>query len=318
MLIGKFQSKMRALFFLFLMVYSFTCYAFNKETIQFSVKEGKTLYMDHYLGKSDSVSQKGCIIFVFGGGFSSGERDSKEYLSYFEWLNANGYDVASIDYRLGMSKEYDSYGWKKGVMGMVGRFTSAIHWACDDMISATLYILEHSKQWNIDVNNIVACGSSAGAITCLTVENMICNEKTSLPRMFNYSAVISFAGAIYSTHSHPKWNNKPCPILFFHGNSDRRVPYKRAALFGKGLWGSSYIVKQLEKMNSPYYFYDAIYQTHSMAISPMNGNHTEIIEFLNFVSAKTKNIRIHKIVKDNSIPKRKTHFSPLIYVSQKG
>jgi carboxylesterase type B len=42
------------------------------------------------------------MIFVFGGGFVRGSRDHEGYLPYFKFLNDNGFDVVSIDYRLGL------------------------------------------------------------------------------------------------------------------------------------------------------------------------------------------------------------------------
>ena len=45
-----------------------------------------------------------CMMFVFGGGFVGGQRDNELYTTYFDFLTSNGYDVVSIDYRLGLKK----------------------------------------------------------------------------------------------------------------------------------------------------------------------------------------------------------------------
>ncbi|MDO5447367.1 MAG: alpha/beta hydrolase [Prevotellaceae bacterium] len=301
------------------------CGAMEKEVCKFAVKEGKDLFLTHYYNAQSNDSIRGCVIFVFGGGFAYGERDAKQYQSFFSWLCDNGYDVASIDYRLGMSRAYDDYGWKKGALGKVKRFKTAIEWAREDMLDATTFVVENCERWHIDKSRIIASGSSAGAITCLMAENAICNglAPAALKQQMQvnkspYAAVISFAGAIFSMKGHPKWASKPCPMMMFHGNSDKSVPYKKSSMFGKGLWGSAYIYKQLEEMGSTYYFYDAAYESHRMAVSPMNNNRDEIMEFIKTVVEKGKTLQIHKTVRDTSKPKQKTKFSPFVYLSQKG
>lgn len=305
--------------FVFIFVFVTSSHAASKETLKYADCEGKALYLDHY-SNGDTVFSRGCVIFVFGGGFAAGSRDEKYYTPYFDWLCENGYDVVSIDYRLAMSHEYDSYGWKSGVSGRIKRFKSAIQWAADDLITATSFVLKHAREWHIDVTKIVACGSSAGAIACLQAENILCGKEliAELPEHFNYAAIVSFAGAIFSTNGRPCWYKRPCPIMMFHGNSDRRVPYQKASLFGIGLWGSAYITQQLKDMDCSYYFYDATYQTHSMASKPMNDNRKEILDFLNQAVNNLNKIQIHNTVADPSLPKRKTKFSPFIYLSQKG
>lgn len=290
----------------------------KKETVKFAEREGKDLFLTHYI--SETSSTRGCVIFVFGGGFAFGSRDSRTYQSYFSWLCDNGYDVASIDYRLGLSREYNDYGWKHGAWGQLKRYQTSIEWARDDMLSATAFVLKNAAEWNVDSGKIIACGSSAGAITCLMAENAICNGDCAgvLPSQFNYAGIISFAGAIFSMKGHPKWDSQPCPMMLFHGNSDRNVPYKRASMFRKGLWGSSYIVRQLKKNDWSYYFYDGTYQDHSLATTPMNDCRSDILSFLRSAVERKERLQIHNQVRNLSIPKRKTKFLPFIYLSQKG
>ncbi|MDO4802092.1 MAG: hypothetical protein Q4A15_07990, partial [Prevotellaceae bacterium] len=76
----------------FVLVFVFVANAANKETLKYADCEGKALYLDHY-SNGDTVFSRGCVIFVFGGGFAAGSRDDKYYISYFDWLCENGYDV---------------------------------------------------------------------------------------------------------------------------------------------------------------------------------------------------------------------------------
>ena len=61
----------------------------QKETFVYATKDRIELKLDKY-NINDSLENKPCIIFMFGGGFVSGERDNKDYLEYFDFLANNG------------------------------------------------------------------------------------------------------------------------------------------------------------------------------------------------------------------------------------
>ena len=73
----------------------------------------------------------------------------------------------------------------------------------------------------------------------------------------------------------------PCPIMLFHGNADRNVPYRKATILATGFYGSDYIAEQLHEKGATYYFHSAHYRDHALALSPLTDNHDEIIDFLN-------------------------------------
>ena len=69
----------------------------------------------------------------------------------------------------------------------------AIDTAVEDFYDATGFVINQSSDWNIDVEQIVASGSSAGAITVLQAEYDLCNGHElakRLPTGFNYAGVI--------------------------------------------------------------------------------------------------------------------------------
>lgn len=301
-----------------LLLFAIDCLAVTKKTYLYAEKEGRKLYLDHY--KAEGVKDmRPCVIFVHGGSFARGTRDANMYISYFKWLCSKGYDVVSLSYRLGMSPDYDNYGWKKGAIGTAKRYKKAIQWAAEDLMSATAFVLDSASNWKIAEDKIVACGSSAGAITCLQVENILCNGKSGceiIPKDFNYKSIVSFAGAIFSMSGHPKWKKLPCPIMFFHGNADDSVPYHKAAILWIGLWGSDYIVNQLDKKKSPYWFHSAIYRDHSMATEPMDKDRDEIKKFLDETVEKSGKPHYRKDVHDPAYPECNTKFSTSVYLRQ--
>lgn len=256
--------------------------AHQKSTEKFATVENQELLLDHY--RSDKAQGiRPAVIFVFGGAFGAGTRDRDIYLKFYNDLLDDGWDVFAIDYRLGMTKKYFSKYEKMNIKAGIALLSNAIGMAVEDTLTATKYILDNAQRMEIDTTKLVLSGSSAGAITALQAEYMICNSHETaslLPQGFNYAGLISFAGAIFSTHGKPKWKSSPCPVMLFHGNSDSSVPFRKAAIFGIGMYGSQLLYEQFKKLNTPYYFHFAHYATHSMAVVPMSRNFQEVKLFL--------------------------------------
>lgn len=315
-------------FFFFSGVYSFaqidSTISLERTTEIYAIKESDTLRLDLY--QPSAMSDKNpCVIFMFGGGFVGGSRDRADYIPFFNHLLQKGYAVVSIDYRLGLkkvgeqmklqakiAKEKGEELKKPGKTDFLYTFAGVIDMAVEDLFSATTFICNNADKWNIDKDNIIACGSSAGAISVLHGEYNICNHTEitkALPDDFRYAGIISFAGAIFSVNGDLKWENAPAPVQFFHGDADKNVPYDqlRVKILGiplkYGFFGSKHIVKQLGEMKVPYYFYSVENANHSIADSPMQKNRNEVDTFLDkFVKQKQKliiNSNIQQLDKPN-------------------
>lgn len=283
------------------------------QTTHFYADRGdEKLYFDHYPAVGVTGARP-CVIFAFGGAFARGTKADKEYLPYFKALTEAGYDVVSIDYRKHLAKGIDT----KGLKGAVITMKNAVEYAAEDMLAATKVVLDNAAKWNIDPTKIIACGSSAGAITSLQAENMICNSDPRAAALgeFNYAGVVSFAGAIFSVSGKPKWQKTPCPMLLFHGNADSNVPYNKASAMGVGFYGSQFLSKQFIKMGVPHWFYSAIYRNHSIAGDPMYVNLEEIVAFIERVVVKGQQLTITQTVNDAKHPKVKTRFGVSDYLS---
>lgn len=281
-------------------------------TYEYADRNGEKLYLDHYVAKNVEGIRP-CVVFAFGGGFVRGDRAHKDYLDYFEWLTELGVDVVSIDYRL-VLKEAKS---DAGIREMVTLMYRAVDSAVEDLFSATRFVLDNAAAWQIDPAKIIACGSSAGAITALQAAYYLANgdKRAKELQEFEYAGVISFAGAIFSVDGKPKWSGKPSPIMMFHGTSDRNVPYRKASMFGVGFYGSELIAEQLQKMGSPYYFYSAEYRTHEMAESPMTKNRNEIRAFIEQYVLQKQPLQTVVTVNDESVEVRPTRFKVKEYLS---
>lgn len=254
----------------------------QKETYIFAIKGQDTLSLDKYeVLPKQPMPAKPVLLFAFGGGFKGGERDARRYVSFFEFLAENGFVVVSTDYRTALKNPDPKQ--LSTTEGFVAALQNAIFVAVEDFYDATNYLIKNSKEWNINPQNIVACGSSAGAVTALQAEYELCNKTAlskHLPDSFNYVGVVSFAGAICNL-GNLQWQTEPCPIMMFHGDADRTVPYEKALIEGLGgLWGSASIAQQLENMNIPYYFYRVENAGHSIADTPLANNKYDVLSFL--------------------------------------
>ena len=213
------------------------------ETFMFAERDSLQLFMDVYYpadGSEMTVDgvNKPTILYVFGGGFKAGRRDTPTARRWFRLLTDEGFTVAAIDYRLGLKD-------KEG-MGSIKDVYDAIQVAVEDLFSATKYIIDNSVDVDIDPSSLVIAGSSAGAITVLQAEWELCNRtgtSVMLPAEFRYAGVMSFAGAIYSKSGRVHYTREPAPTLLFHGTADKIVTYRQIHFFNLAFQGSNVLAR---------------------------------------------------------------------------
>lgn len=240
-----------------------------QETYRFAERDTCSLYLDIYRPAAGAPvefqgKKKPTVMFVFGGGFVSGHRSDKFIIPWFNLLTEDGYNVVAIDYRLGM-KGYEMGKGFSGIIKASDRFLLAQQVGVEDVFSAVSFLAQN-PDLGIDVNNLVISGSSAGAIISMAAEYDIVNGNASgLPADFNFKGVMSFAGAIISTSGAPKYKKAPCPTLMLHGTADKAVAYKSLGLFGRGIWGSSYIAGKLAKKGWEHCIYRFKDRSHDVA-----------------------------------------------------
>ncbi|MDR1675691.1 MAG: hypothetical protein LBR86_04415, partial [Tannerella sp.] len=87
--------------------------------------------------------------------------------------------------------------------------------------------------------------------------------------------------AIFSTDGSLKWSAPPCPILLFHGDKDRIVPYKGMRLFRLNFAGSEKIAGSLKKNQYPYWFMSFKGAAHEIA-EKMDDGQATVLEFLQY------------------------------------
>lgn len=238
-------------------------------TYLFAQRDTCDLYLDLYRptkGSETSIHgmKKPAIIFMFGGGFTSGVRNNPRYQIWFKQMNDLGYSVISIDYRLGLK------GTDKVGVAQVNVLDKAIHMAVEDLFSATSFIIDNAEQLGVEADNLVLSGSSAGAISVMQAEYELANRTSwaqVLPENFRYAGVMSFAGAILSREGKLDYKREPAPTLILHGTADKVVPYKQIKLFNLGFFGGAKICKRFEKFGYNYNMYHFLDKGHIIADS---------------------------------------------------
>lgn len=236
-------------------------------TYMFEKRDDGELFLDVYSpaeGSETSIDGKAkpTILFMFGGGFIQGQRDDASYHKWFKMLTDNGFRVISIDYRLGLK------GSNKVGVAQVNVLDKAIHWAVEDLFSATNYIIKNAEQLDVDPSNLVISGSSAGAISVMQAEYELCNKTkwaAVLPEGFKYAGVMSFSGAILSREGELDYARMPAPTLMLHGTADELVNYKQIKFFNLGFFGGGKLVKRFEKLGFDYNMYHFVGYGHEIA-----------------------------------------------------
>lgn len=265
-------------FFIALVALSASAGDIKVETLEY-IKRDSTLYMDVYTPQ-DTVQKHLCVIYLFGGGFRGGVRNQPGICDIMKQLAEQGYVAVSIDYRLGL-KNFQM----RGILDAVTRLQESINMATEDLLAATRFLYDNAERFKIDKNLIVTSGSSAGAITSLQADYYLHSDNNMahiLPDGFNYAGVMSFAGAIARFKSQIKYTSQPAPTLFVHGTKDNLVAYDKRVLFGKGMYGSDYLVdKWFEKNNWPYEIIRYENFGHEIAWLGIKENVPEMIMFIN-------------------------------------
>ena len=285
-----------------------------KKTYTYTHRGEQALYLDIY-STSDSVQP--CLLYIFGGAFLTGQRAEPEVVQVYEYFAQNGWKVVSIDYRLGLLPLIEEPDVKRSLLDFRKMLIGAIDVAVEDLLEATAYLVTNAEMLGIDPSKIVTLGASAGAITACQAEWAICNSSPAaavLPEDFNFAGVISMAGAICASGRDLEWKKEPCPMMLFHGNADKNVPYGTQSLLNVRLFGSESIASSLEELGSPYWFYDADNMDHNFSWRPMYYHREEMWTFMNRMVLGGERLLVHQRVSDKKLPKVKHNFGLKDYI----
>jgi len=265
----------------------------QKEILVYATKDGQKLFFDKYVdNRTQFTGKRPVMIYVHGGGFSTGSSKNALQIKYNKHFAAQGFVSISINYRLSI---------KADTLFDRGKLSQAATLATEDLIDATAFVISKAKEWNIDTEKIIISGGSAGAITCLNAEYAIISQgkfAEKLPKDFNYAGVISHAGNVIVQQDTLDWKKIPCPMLLMHGSADQLVTFNSSKIGNTLFAGSNYLHKQFEKMNAPHWLYEEVDADHIVALKPLQYNFWEIDSFIQRFVLNKSNAIIHTQWKD--------------------
>lgn len=125
------------------------------------------LKMDVFTPAGDTSTKRPLIVWIHGGGFTSGSKSGLWQLC--DSFARRGYVTASISYRLGFYRQFDP------ILGEFNypyshdeaEFTRAVYRAMQDAKGAIRYLRGHAAQYGIDTAFVYVAGESAGGFTAL-------------------------------------------------------------------------------------------------------------------------------------------------------
>jgi acetyl esterase/lipase len=175
----------------------------------------QALLLDLYQPVGDTVTARPAIVWVHGGGFSSGDKTSVELVDEANVFSREGYVNVSINYRLGPNCSFAA-----PTAGCIQAIFDAQH----DAQAAVRWLRANAATYHVDPNRIAIGGSSAGAITALQVAY----NPTDVGNSGNpgFSSAVEAAQSISGTALPPNLPKPGAPpTIDFHGTADPLVPY---------------------------------------------------------------------------------------------
>jgi acetyl esterase/lipase len=253
-------------------------FSVSKKTYTYKTTDGsKKLKFDFY--KPIGAKRKSpLLIYVHGGGFSGGKRNSKNAIRFAKKMAERGYAVAAVSYRLTMRNV--GFGCTTNFSDKINAFNEA----SEDISLAVKYILINNEKFNINGRKIILVGTSAGAETVLNLVYVYNNK--ILAKDFKFAGIVGMAGAITSLENITA--QTAIPTQLFHGINDKLVPYNIAPHHNCSkksdgylvLYGSKAIADKLKNLGKSFFLYSVKKGDHSWSIRPMVYSRTEILDFL--------------------------------------
>jgi acetyl esterase/lipase len=176
-------------------------------------RSGGSELLDLYMPHDDTMPRRAAIIFVHGGGFTTGTRASLDQTAA-QFTNY-GYVGISIDYQLCPPSIASGWVWTTDPGPIMSR---CIDFARSDTEAAIAWARKNAATYRIDPNRIVLWGESSGAITSLYINSL------PLTTMTPVRAVVSNAGAIMQNDLAVLRPQVTSPVIFLHGALDTIIP----------------------------------------------------------------------------------------------
>lgn len=187
---------------------------------------------DIYEPVGDNLKKRPLIIWLHGGAFKFGSKNSIGTKLWSITFSQRGYVCAAINYQL----------YKRNPLFKRKSFYKGCYGAFQHVNKALAFFKKNAEKYQIDTNRIILAGNSAGGMIALQYSYSSSRELQKLidPLMqfdsaviqsSTVKAVVNFWGAIFNE----QWlENARTPIVSVHGKKDKLVPLnnKKNAMSG--------------------------------------------------------------------------------------
>jgi len=277
---------MKVFFSIFFTCFTFLVFSQTKTTYEYAIKGVDTLKLDVYAPENIQPTDKKLpvLLWMHGGGFSGGSRDSKYNIELGQYAAQNDFIGISISYRLLRKGTDTGFGCNCPKETKLETLKQAVL----DYLDAAAFVVTNAEKLNADPDYIIAAGSSAGAeaiANAVFMRNYFVSDLQPY-KAVKFAGLFSCAGAIINTEYMNKEN--AIPSVFYHGTDDKLVPFGTAPHHYCNsekpgyliMEGSKEMVKKLELYETPYYFNVVKGGGHELAGIPF-GDLKEIFKFFN-------------------------------------
>ena len=162
------------------------------------------LLLDVYEPDNDMEENRRAMIFVHGGGFIGGTRNSGYPSIMCDTLAQYGYVCFNIDYRLFIKESRPSY-------------AECAPYTALDIEAARQFIVSRADEFGIDPTNISIGGGSAGAMASIDACKIYPDYKSFI--------------CLWGTYVDAQVSKKYVPTFLVHGTGDQIVPYEYSRAF---------------------------------------------------------------------------------------
>ena len=207
-----------------------------------AITENRPLYMDIFLPRGDTLTQRPAVIFVHGGAFLVGSRHNDDMVAFCDSFARRGYVTATIDYRRGMGATvYRFFGIMTGISVNETNAQRAVYRATQDGRAAVGYLRKNAGLYGIDSAKIFMVGSSAGAFVSLN--NLYLDQSEEIPPAAmnkpslegldfigfpEYKSKADAVAALWGAIANLSLiENESIPVLLIHGKDDNIVPFAK-------------------------------------------------------------------------------------------
>lgn len=257
----------------------------------------QNLFLDIYEPYDDHYDKRPVFLFIHGGAFLFGDKNTRLQQALTQELVKRGYVVVSLNYRLGCN-----FAGFKAV-------ERSIYRGVQDARAALRYLTHYSESFRIDPGQFYLGGSSAGGIIALTTAFMDENEKYSvaderrdplgalddsgniLSDPFHIAGTAALWGAV--TDLSMIDNDPHIPTLLFHGTADDIVPHQDGLPFKVGmgdflhsrlssnwrLYGSEAIYNYMKERDMSVRYVPFLNYGHEPQVGP-NGTYNENVDVI--------------------------------------